>query len=43
MKHDPFEFNGTDMTWCDKAWRVGLLIVLISVLIGNVFFWGATP
>ena len=32
MKHDVFEFNMTTMTRGERAWRIILLVFLISVL-----------
>ena len=37
MKHDLFEFNMTDMTWADRAWRIALLLALIAVLAYDLF------
>lgn len=37
MKHDLFEFNMTNMTWYDRAWRVILLVFLIGVLMYDLF------
>lgn len=39
MRHDPFEFNCTEMTWWDKAWRIAFLLVTVGVLLCDLFIW----
>ena len=39
MRHDPFEFSCTEMTTGEKVVRVLFLLVLISVLLFDIFFW----
>jgi hypothetical protein len=38
MKHDLFDFHPT-MTPGQRAWRIGLLLVLIAVLLLDLFVW----
>lgn len=39
MKHDIFEFDATDMTWQDRAWRVVFLAICIGVLAADLMIW----
>jgi len=39
MRHDIFEFNATEMTWYDRAWRIALLTFVIGVLLMDLFVW----
>lgn len=39
MRHDPFDFNATDMNWYDRAWRIVLLAFCIGVLLCDLFVW----
>lgn len=39
MKHDLFDFNATDMTRADKAWRIAALVFCIGVLLLDLFVW----
>lgn len=37
MKHDPFDFSATEMTWWDKAWRIVFLLAILAVLAYDLF------
>ena len=39
MKHDPFEFDCTEMTWWDKAVRILFLAFVVGVLLCDLFIW----
>lgn len=39
MKHDLFDFNPTEMTWWDRAWRIAFLVFTIGVLLADLFVW----
>lgn len=39
MKHDPFDFCVAGMTPAQRAWRIALLIALITVLCLDLFVW----
>lgn len=39
MRHDIFEFNATDMTWYDRAWRIAFLAIVIGILIADLFYF----
>ena len=39
MKHDIFEFDMTDMTWSDRAWRIVFLVSVIGILSADLFYW----
>lgn len=39
MRHDIFEFDATEMTWADKAWRIVLLSIVIGILIADLVYF----
>lgn len=39
MKHDPFEFDATDMTRGQRLWRIAFLLACIAVLVLDLTYW----